>query len=159
MKGEDNDDLIKETQGDMDGLDDVEDRVETAQEKKKKLREIEAKAEAEENDNWRQQEDQKFEDALEKNTENVLLDINGKKNTVLQQQINSAHDKGTNIRNMLKKQGAEGEEVNGLINELQDKMQNVEDMMKQDEARQNELLARRLDARRQKRKKLAEKLD
>lgn len=60
---------------------------------------------------------------------------------------------------MLKKQGAEGEEVNGLINELQDKMQNVEDMMKQDEARQNELLARRLDARRQKRKKLAEKLD
>jgi len=60
---------------------------------------------------------------------------------------------------MLKKQGAEGEEVNGLINELQDKMQNVEDMMKQDESRQNELLARRLDARRQKRKKLAEKLD
>jgi len=159
LKGEDNDDLIAETVGDMDGLDDVEDRVETAQEKKKKLREIEAKAEAEENDNWRQQEDQKFEDALEKNTENVLIDINGKKNTVLQQQINSAHDKGTNIRNMLKKQGAEGEEVNGLINELQDKMQNVEDMMKQDEARQNELLARRLDARRQKRKKLAEKLD
>lgn len=159
LKGEDNDDLIAETAGDMDGLDDVEDRVETAQEKKKKLREIEAKAEAEENDNWRQQEDQKFEDALEKNTENVLIDINGKKNTVLQQQINSAHDKGTNIRNMLKKQGAEGEEVNGLINELQDKMQNVEDMMKQDEARQNELLARRLDARRQKRKKLAEKLD
>lgn len=159
LKGEDNDDLIAETVGDMDGLDDVEDRVETAQEKKKKLREIEAKAEAEENDNWRKQEDQKFEDALEKNTENVLIDINGKKNTVLQQQINSAHDKGTNIRNMLKKQGAEGEEVNGLINELQDKMQNVEDMMKQDEARQNELLARRLDARRQKRKKLAEKLD
>jgi len=31
--------------------------------------------------------------------------------------------------------------------------------MKQDEARQNELLARRLDARRQKRKKLANKLD
>ena len=85
LKGEDNDDLIAETVGDMDGLDDVEDRVETAQEKKKKLREIEAKAEAEENDNWRQQEDQKFEDALEKNTENVLIDINGKKNTVLQQ--------------------------------------------------------------------------
>jgi len=83
LKGEDNDDLIKETAGDMDGLDDVEDRVETAQEKKKKLREIEAKAEAEENDKWRQQEDQKFEDALEKNTENVLIDINGKKNTVL----------------------------------------------------------------------------
>ena len=52
------------------------------------------------------------------------------------------------MRNILKKQGAEGEEVTGMINELQDKMQSVEDMMKQDEARQNELLARRLDARR-----------
>ena len=63
------------------------------------------------------------------------------------------------MRNMLRKGGAEGEEVNGLINELQDKMQNVEDIMKQDEARQNELLARKLDARRQKRRKLAEKLE
>lgn len=52
------------------------------------------------------------------------------------------------MRNILKKQGASGDEVNGLINELQDKMQNVEDMMKQDESRQNELLARKLDARR-----------
>ena len=49
---------------------------------------------------------------------------------------------------MLKKQGASGEEVEGLIGELQDKIQTVEDMMKQDEGRQNELLARRLDARR-----------
>ena len=46
-----------------------------------------------------------------------------------------------------------------MIGELQDKIQNVEDMMHQDEKRQAELLARRLDARRQKRKKLAEKLD
>jgi len=60
---------------------------------------------------------------------------------------------------MLKKQGADGDEVNGLINELQDKMQGVEDMMRQDEARQNELLARRLDARRAHRKKLSEKLE
>ena len=60
---------------------------------------------------------------------------------------------------MLKKQGAKGDEVEGLIGELQDKIQNVEDMMHQDEKRQAELLARRLDARRQKRKKLAEKLD
>ena len=63
------------------------------------------------------------------------------------------------MRNILKKQGAGGDEVNGLINELQDKMQNVEDMMKQDETRQNELLARKLDARRQKRKKIIEKLE
>ena len=46
-----------------------------------------------------------------------------------------------------------------MLNELQGKMQNVEDVMKADENRQNELLARRLDARRQKRKKLTEKLN
>jgi len=62
--------------------------------------------------------------------ENTLKDLEGKKNTVLQQQINSAHDKGTTMRNILRKQGADGEEVSGMINELQDKMQNVEDMMK-----------------------------
>lgn len=135
MKGEDNDDLINETQGDMDGLDDVEERHVSAGEKKKMQRENDAKEAADELDNFLEVEGNKFEDNLEKNQEQVILDINGKKNTVLQQQINSAHDKGTNIRNMLKKQGADGEEVNGLINELQDKMQNVEDMMKQDEAR------------------------
>ena len=59
----------------------------------------------------------------------------------------------------MKKQGASGEEVEDLLNELQGKMQNVEDVMKADENRQNELLARRLDARRQKRKKLTEKLN
>jgi len=63
------------------------------------------------------------------------------------------------MRNILKKQGASGEEVEDLLNELQGKMQNVEDVMKADENRQNELLARRLDARRQKRKKLTEKLN
>ena len=59
---------------------------------------------------------------------------------------------------MLKKQGATGDEVLGLIGELQGKMQSVEDMMKQDEKRQNEVLARMLDARRAKRKKLTDKL-
>ena len=63
------------------------------------------------------------------------------------------------MRNILKKQGASGEEVEDLLNELQGKMQNVENVMKADENRQNELLARRLDARRQKRKKLTEKLN
>jgi len=59
---------------------------------------------------------------------------------------------------MLKKQGASGDEVNGLVNELQDKMLNVEELMKSDEARQNELLARMLDARRNKRNLLSDKL-
>jgi uncharacterized protein YqgV (UPF0045/DUF77 family) len=89
----------------------------------------------------------------------VIKDINAKKNTVLQQQINNANQRGQSLQHMLKKQGANGDEVEGLIGELQDKIQNVEDMMHQDEKRQAELLARRLDARRQKRKKLAEKLD
>lgn len=44
------------------------------------------------------------------------------------------------------------------MGELHDKMQSVEDMMKQDEKRQNEVLARMLDARRAKRKKLTDKL-
>lgn len=89
----------------------------------------------------------------------MIKDINAKKNTVLQQQINNANQRGQNLQHLLKKQGASGEEVEGLIGELQDKIQNVEDMMLQDEKRQAELLARRLDARRQKRKKLAEKLN
>ena len=89
----------------------------------------------------------------------MIKDINAKKNTVLQQQINNANQRGQSLQHMLKKQGASGEEVEGLIGELQDKIQNVEDMMHQDEKRQAELLARRLDARRQKRKKLAEKLN
>lgn len=89
----------------------------------------------------------------------MIKDINAKKNTVLQQQINNANQRGQSLQHMLKKQGAKGDEVEGLIGELQDKIQNVEDMMHQDEKRQAELLARRLDARRQKRKKLAEKLD
>lgn len=59
---------------------------------------------------------------------------------------------------MLKKHGASGEEVQGLMGELHDKMQSVEDMMKMDERRQNEVLARMLDVRRAKRKKLTNKL-
>lgn len=44
------------------------------------------------------------------------------------------------------------------MGELHDKMQSVEDMMKMDERRQNEVLARMLDVRRAKRKKLTNKL-
>lgn len=59
---------------------------------------------------------------------------------------------------MLKKHGASGDEVEGLIGELQGKMQAVENLCKEDEHHQNELLSRVLDARRQKRKKIADKL-
>lgn len=161
LKGEDNDDLMKETQGDMDGLDDInaDKSTSTSSDKKRKQREEDAKKSQQELDEWRKQEDKKFEKNLENNTDKVIIDINAKKNTVLQQQIANAFERGTNLQHVLKKQGASGDEVSGLINELQDKMQGVEDMMKQDEAQQNELLARRLDARRLKRKKFADKLN
>ena len=144
----------------MDGLDDgLGDQKTTAAEKKRKQREEDAKADKEELEKWRKQEDEKFEENLEKNTAAVIQDINAKKNTVLQQQINNANQRGQSLQHMLKKQGASGDEVEGLIGELQDKIQNVEDMMHADEKRQAELLQRRLDARRQKRKKLADKLE
>ena len=126
--------------------------------KKKQQRDEDAKHQKENQDQWQKVENEKFEEKLEANTENLIRDINAKKNTVLQQQIANAYDRGTNLEHMLKKQGATGDEVHGLINELQDKMQNVEIMMKEDEARQNELLARMLDARRGKRKMIGEKL-
>ena len=85
LKGEDNDDLLHETEGDMDALNDEGDAKTTAADKKKKQREEDAKADAEELDAWRKKEDEKFEENLEKNTNATIKDINAKKNTVLQQ--------------------------------------------------------------------------
>jgi hypothetical protein len=97
LKGEDNDDLMKETEGDMDGLETIGDNKTTAADKKRKLRDAEAKVQQEELDDWRKAEDEKFENNLENKQQDVIVDINGKKNTVLQQQIASAHDRGTNL--------------------------------------------------------------
>ena len=58
----------------------------------------------------------------------------------------------------MKKQGASGEEVSGILDELKDKVQQVEQLMRKDENRQNEFLQRRLDARRQRRKALQDEL-
>lgn len=91
-------------------------------EKKKQQREEDAKQNRENLDQWQKEENKKFEENLEANTDNLIRDINAKKNTVLQQQIGNAYDRGTSLEHMLKKQGATGDEVHGLINELQDKM-------------------------------------
>jgi hypothetical protein len=62
------------------------------------------------------------------------------------------------MQNLLKKQGASGDEVKNIMSQLRDKVQNVEKLMRDDENRQNELLQRRLDARRARRKALQEEL-
>lgn len=51
----------------MDGLEEADVAKTNATEKKRKQREEDAKADQEELDNWRKQEDEKFEQNLEKN--------------------------------------------------------------------------------------------
>lgn len=84
FKGEDNDDLIKDTANEMDALEDGA-QATSLGEKRKKQREQDEKRQKEEDDDWRRQQDEKFEQNLENNTNKAIRDINGKKNTVLQQ--------------------------------------------------------------------------
>lgn len=54
LKGEDNDEMMKETQGDMDGLDDFNaDKSTSTSDKKRQQREADAKKSQQELDEWR----------------------------------------------------------------------------------------------------------
>ena len=78
---------------------------------KRRIREEEADQRHEQLINNLEEEDIKFEKSLEKLNQQALLSIGEKNNTVLQQQIQNAQDRGQHMRNLLKKDGAEGEEV------------------------------------------------
>ena len=86
LKGEDNDDLLENDNEGLDGLDDISgDGKYKNADKKRHQREEDIKQQKEAMDNWQKEEDDKFEVNLEANTDNVIRDINAKKNTVLQQ--------------------------------------------------------------------------
>jgi len=117
LKGEDNEDLLKDDDNldalDGDGL--GKDSTEKAMEK---LREERLKAEQDEIDklnDWNAQQDANFEKNMEDANELAMRKIAEKNNTVLQQQIASAQDRGTTLQHLLKKQGASGDEVNGIM--------------------------------------------
>lgn len=80
MKGEEGD---GDSDGDMDGLDDIGTNKLGAEDKRKKQREDDAKQKQFDLDAWRKIEDAKFEKALEDNADNAMRDLEGKKNTVL----------------------------------------------------------------------------
>jgi hypothetical protein len=142
LKGEDNDDLLKD-EDNLDGLDDSGAGKASTEKEMEKLRDERLKAEQDEIDklnDWNDRQDAKFESNMEDANEKAMRNIVEKNDTVLQQQIQSAQDRGTSLQHLLKKQGASGDEVNGIMDQLKDKVQQVENMMRADENRQHELL-------------------
>ena len=56
--------------------------------------------------------------------------------------------------NELKKKGQKGEEVDRLMEDVKNKMESIESIMEDDKQRQAEMIKRRMDARKNRRKKM-----
>ena len=108
---------------------------------------------------WNKEQNKKFDEQVEEKNERSKHELEEKKDKVLEQQIISSQDKAQKFANILKKAGADGKEVNDLISNVEEKMANIEKLMGDDKERQNETLQRRLDARKNRRKKVQEKLE
>jgi hypothetical protein len=107
---------------------------------------------------WLDEQNKKFEQEQKDSLEKAQYELQDKKNTVLEQQIQDSKNIGQTFSNRLKQYGADGDEINRYMDDLKFKMQDVENLMHEDEDRQNDILRMRLDQRRNRRKKLTEKL-
>lgn len=80
------------------------------------------------------------------------------KDKVLEQQIESAFDRGKAFQERLQRDGAQKTDLSDMMDQLEGKMQRVEDLLVDDKQRQADMLKRNLEQRRLRRKKLNEKL-